>query len=151
MSLHQDIKNEVKVAMLSKDPVRLNAIRGLVAAFTNELVAKKRKPTEELTDDEVLEVIRRGVKQRRDSIEQFRKGGREDLASNEEAELVFLQVYLPKTMSKDEIRVIAESKKAELGVTDKTGLGKLMGAILKDLKNKAESSDVKEVVDDLLK
>jgi hypothetical protein len=149
MPLQQTIKDQVKEAMLAKDAVRLTTVRGLVAAFTNELVAKKRKPTEELSDDEVLDVIRRGVKQRKDSIEQFRKGNREDLALAEEAELVVLQAYLPASISKDEIKKVVEAKKDELGVTDKSGMGKLMGAVMKELKNRADGNDVKEVIDSL--
>jgi len=70
MSLHQDIKGQLVGAMRAKDSLRLNVIRGLLASFTNEAVAKKRKPDEELSDEEALSVIGRAVKQRKDSIEQ---------------------------------------------------------------------------------
>ena len=89
--LSKQIKEEVKIALLSKDTVRLSVLRGLLAAFTNELVATKRKPQEELSDEEIIAVIRRAVKQRKDSIEQFRKGGREELAKAEEDELKILE------------------------------------------------------------
>src|SRR3989344_1216587 len=91
MTLHQDIKNQVTEAMKARDSIRLNTLRGLLAAFTNEAVAKKMKPDTQLTDEQALEVIRRSVKQRKDSIEQFRKGGREDLVTAEEAELEILR------------------------------------------------------------
>ena len=90
--------------MLAKDTVRLTVLRGLLTAFTNELVATKRKPQDELLDTEIIAVIRRAVKQRKDSIEQFRKGGREDLAQAEEDELKILETFLPQTMSKEDIR-----------------------------------------------
>src|SRR3989344_3512280 len=90
MSLQNDIKGQIKEAMLAKDQVRLLVVRGLVAAFTNELVAKSRKPTEELSDEEALAVIRRSVKQRKDSIGQFKAGGRQDLVDAESAELSVL-------------------------------------------------------------
>ena len=73
--------------MKARDTVRTDTLRGLLAAFTNELVSKGIKPTEKISDDDALTVIRRAVKQRRDSIEQFRKGNREDLAQKEEMEL----------------------------------------------------------------
>ena len=82
-------------AMKAKDILRLNVIRGLLASFTNEAIAKRRKPDEELSDDEVLIVISRAVKQRKDSIEQFEKGGRKDLVEVEKSELVILETYLP--------------------------------------------------------
>lgn len=149
MTLHQTIKDQIKEAMLAKDSVRLNTLRGVLSAFTNELVAKKRKPQEELTDEESIDVIRRGVKQRKDSIEQFRKGGREDLAQSEEAELKILETYLPQMMPKDTILSIAQKRKEEMGITDKSKLGMLMGAIMKELKGQADGQDVKEVVESL--
>jgi uncharacterized protein len=150
MSLNQKIKDEVKEAMLARDTVRLNTLRGLLAAFTNEVVAKKRKPSEELTDDEAMDVIRRSVKQRKDSIEQFTTGGRMDLVKSEQAELDILLAYLPQMMSRDEIKKVVMTKKTELGVNDKTGAGKLMGAVMKELKGKADGEDVKAVTEELL-
>ena len=152
MSLHTDIKGEIKVAMLAKDTVRLSVVRGLTTAFMNELVATKRTPQDELKDDEVLAVIKRAVKQRKDSIEQFIAGGREDLASDEKAELAILDKYLPASMSKDDIKKVAEAKKAELNVLDKAGMGKLIGAISKAIKENggnADGADIKEVVESL--
>lgn len=148
--MHQQIKDHIKEAMLAKDSVRLNTLRGLLAAFTNEVVAKKRKPDEMLSDEEAIEVIRRSVKQRKDSISQFRDGGREDLATDEEAELAVLEVYLPQMMNKDEIRKVAEQKKEEMGVTDKSNMGMFIGAVMKELKGKADGQDVKEVIEELL-
>lgn len=93
--LHQQIKDDVKRAMLEKNPLKLNTIRGLLAACTNELVAARRKPDEILTDDETFAVIRRAARQRQDSIEQFRAGGRQDLVDQETAEFTILKNYLP--------------------------------------------------------
>lgn len=125
-------------------------IRGLVAAFTNELVAKGRKPAEELSDDEVLSVIKRAVKQRKDSIEQFTKGGRADLVETEKAELSVLEKYLPQTMSREDIKKVAEVKQKELGITDKAKLGQFVGMLMKEFKGKAEGNDVKAVAEELL-
>ena len=149
MSLHLKIRSEIKEAMLAKDQVRLLVVRGLVTACTNELVAKGKKPTEELADEDVLNVIRRAVKQRRDSIEQFAKGGRADLAESEKAELAVLEKYLPTMMTQDEIKKVAEAKKAELGITDKAKLGQFVGMLMKELKGKADGADVKAVAESL--
>jgi len=149
MSLQKDIQGKIKEAMLAKDAVRLSVVRGLTAAFVNELVAKGRKPTEELSDEDTLGVIRRAVKQRKESIEQFLKGNRKDLAEKEEAELAILNTYLPQMMSREEIEKIARAKKEELGVSDKSKTGMLMSAIMKDLKGKSDGGDVKAVVDSL--
>ncbi len=149
MTIAEQIKLELKDAMRAKDSVTLTTLRGLIAAFTNELVAQKKKPDETVDDEMALAVIRRGVKQRKDAIEQFTKGGRPELADNEKTECAILETYLPQMMSRDEIRTIAETKKAELNITDKSKVGQLTGAIMKELKGKADGADVKAVVDEL--
>ena len=98
-----------------------------------------------------MSVIQKEAKQRRDSIEQFKKGAREDLATAEEKELAILKIYLPAVMSKDDILRIAQAKKEELGMTDASKIGVLIGAILKETKGQAEGKDVKEVVEGLFK
>lgn len=147
--LHEDIKAGIKAATLAREKEKLGVLRGLVADFTNELVAKRKLPTEMLSDEEAIEVIKRAVKRRLDSIDQFTKGGRADLAESEETELKYLKAYLPQMMNQDEIRPVAEKKKAELNITDKMKSGILVGAILKELKGKADGADVKAVVDSL--
>lgn len=149
MNLHEQIKGQIKDAMMAKDAVRLTTLRGLVSAFTNELVATQRKPQDFLTDEEVLAVIRRNVKQRKDSIQQFTDGGRADLAESEQAELTILEKFLPQMMSRDDIKKVVEAKKAELGVTDKTKQGLLMKAVMTELKGKADGMDVKNVVESM--
>ena len=136
-------------AMLAKDTVRLETLRGMVAGFTNELVAKGRKPNEMLTDEEALAVITRLSKQRKDSIEQYKKGNRDDLVKEETAQLQILETYLPKLMERGEVEKIAQAKKVELGIADVTKKGMLMSALMKDLRGKADGSVVKEVVDSL--
>ena len=139
----------MKEAMLAKDALRLSVLRGLISAFTNQNVAERRKPDEELSDEEVLAVIGRQAKQRKDSIEQFEKGGRPELADAERAELEILETYLPIQMTKDEIREFAEKKKTELGISDQSQMNQLLGAIMKDLKGKADGNTVREVVTSL--
>lgn len=141
----------MKNAMRAKDAVRLDTLRMTLAAFTNELVAKGRKPIEALTDDEATAVVKRLVKQRKDSAEQFTAGGRPELAEKELNEIKMLEVYLPQMASRDEIVKVAKAKKEEMGVVDATGAGKLTGAIMKALGGNADGNDVKEVVAELLK
>jgi len=149
MSLYESIKEQIKQAMLAHDQVRLETLRGIKAACINDLVAKGRKPQEELSDEETLAVITKLAKQRKDSIEQFTKGGRGDLVKEESAQLAVLETFLPTLMSKEEILSIAQTKKDALGVTDKSGIGKLVGALMGELKGKADGSDVKAVVESL--
>jgi len=149
MSLHEQIKGEIKEAMKAKDAVRLSVVRGMVSAFVNELVATSKAPDAILDDEGVLKVIKRLSNQRKDSIKQFTDGGRPELAEGEQAELAILEKYLPTLMSREEIEVVARAKKDELGVTDKAKAGQLTGAIMKDLAGKADGGDVKAVVDAL--
>ena len=149
MSIENNIKEALKDAMKNKDEVRLSVMRNIKAAFTNELVAKGMTPQSEISDELALGVIKRLAKQRKDSIEQFRNGGREDLAAQEESELSVLETLLPKMMSQEEIMPIAEKKKAELGLEDKSKMGILVGAVMKELGGQADGGDVKAVVESL--
>ena len=155
--LHQQIKDDVKRAMLEKNPLKLNAIRGLLAACTNELVVTQRKPNEMLKDEEVVVLIRRAAKQRQDSINQFRLGGREDLIQQETAELEIIRVYLPPELSHNTIVDRVRAKMKELNITDKKDAGKLVGVVMKDLKGQArlgvgqaDGSVVKKIIEKLL-
>ena len=149
MSLHEDIRASLKDALKAKEVVRLRTIRSMLTAFTNEAVATGGTPQTVLTDEQVLAVIKRLAKQRKESIAQYEAADRPELAEPEKDELVVLESYLPQTMSQDEIRPIAEAKKAELGISDKSKMGQLMGAIIKELGGKADGGDVKAVVESL--
>ena len=148
--IHQTIKGQIKEAMINKDAFKLTVLRGVLAAFMNEIVAKKTND-EFLGDEEALAIIRRLVKQRKDSIEQFTKGGRPELAENEEKELKVLETYLPQMMSKEEVMKVVEEKKACAGEIDKAKLGQFIGMIMKELKGKADGMLVKEVVEEMFK
>ena len=149
MSLHDQLRESLKTAMKAKDATALSTIRSVMTACTNELVATARTPQDQLTDAEILAVIKRLAKQRKESIIQYEAAGRADLADPEKLELAILDAYLPTLMSQDEIRPVAEAKKAELGVTDKSKLGILVGAVMKELAGKADGGDVKVVVESL--
>lgn len=150
MTIHETIKAGIPDAMRAKNTVRLTTYRGLVTMMTNEVVAKKRKPDEFLTDEEALAVIKRASNQRKDSIEQYEKGGRPELAESEKAELAIIDELLPAQMPREEIEAVVKAKMTDLGVTDKSGAGKLTGAVMQELKGKADGGAVKEVVDSLL-
>ncbi len=145
--LHEDIRASLKDAMKAKEEVRLRTIRSMLTAFTNEAVATGGTPQTVLTDDQVLAVIKRLAKQRKESIVQYQAANRPELAVPEKEELVVLESYLPQMMSQDEIRPIVEAKKAELGIDDKSKMGMLMGAVIKELAGKADGADVKAVVE----
>lgn len=148
MSLHTDIKGQMIQAMKAKDATKLSVIRGLLSAFINENVAKKRKPDEELSDEDALSVISRAVKQRKDSIEQFEKGSRQDLASAEKAELAILETYMPKQMSREEIFEYVKLK-VESNKPEREKKNQFMGMVMKELKGKADGMAVKETVDSI--
>jgi uncharacterized protein YqeY len=149
MSLEEKIKTDLMEAMKAKDSLRTLTLRGLIAGFTNELVAKGKKPNETVSDDIAMPVLKRLANQRKDSIEQFTKGNRTDLADTEKKELEIISSYLPAQASSDEIKNVAIAKKAELGITDKTKSGMLMGAVIKELKGNADSAEVKIIVESL--
>jgi len=144
-----ELKEQMKAAMKAKETVKLNVIRGLLSAMTNEAVTKGKGPDGVLDEEEVLTVISRASKQRKDSIAQFEAGGRPELAVGEKEELAIIEAYLPAQMSQDEITAAAKAKAAELGVTDKTGANKLMGSLMKDLKGRADGTLVKAIVDQM--
>ena len=137
--------------MKAGDKVRLEVMRGLVTAFTNELVATGKTPQDMLSDEQALTVITRLAKQRKDSIDQFTKGDRMDLVDEETKQLGILSEFLPKLMEKSEVEEFVKNKIKELGAIDPTKKGMFMATLMKDLKGKADGSMVKEVVDSLFK
>ena len=149
MSLHQDIKDSLKDALKAREEVRLRTIRGMMTAFTNESVATGGTPQTLLSDEQALAVIKRLAKQRKESIVQYEAANRPELAAPEKDELIVLESYLPSMMTQDQIRPVAEAKKASLGVVDKSKLGILVGAVMKELAGKADGGDVKAVVESL--
>ncbi len=156
MTLQLQIREDMKDAMRAREAEKVTTLRGLLSAFTNELIAQKRKPTEELEEENVLTVIKRAVKQRKDSIEQFTKGGRDELAQKEQTELEILEGYLPEGASKEEIENIVKVKIEELGITSVSQIGQLIGAVMKEFASpsntlgQADGNDVKEVASKLL-
>ncbi len=133
-------------AMKAHDDLRVQTLRGALAAFTNELVAKGKKPIEELADADAVTVLKRLGKQRKEAAEVYTKGGRAELAEKELSELKIIEGYLPQTASREEIEKVARTKKEALGVADASGIGKLTGAVMKEFAGRADGNDVKEVI-----
>ena len=150
MSLHEDIKNTLKDALKARDEVRLRTVRSMLTAFTNEMVATGKTPQDMLDDEQTLSVIKRLAKQRKESIVQYEAANRPELAEPEKEELAVLESYLPQVMSEAEIEPIVRAKIDELGVTDKSKMGVLIGAVLKETAGRADGGDVKKVVERLL-
>ena len=149
MSLHTEIKDSLKIALKAHEEVKLRTVRSMLTAFMNEAVATNRTPQDLLDNKEILAVIKRLAKQRKESIVQYEANDRPELAVPEKAELEVLESYLPQMMSAEEIRPVAEAKKAELGIDDKAKMGMLVGATMKELAGKADGGDVKTVVESL--
>lgn len=148
--LTKQIRDDMVAAMKAKDSLRVNTLRGAITAFTNELVAKSRKPTEELADAEAVTVLKRLAKQRKEAADVYAKGGRAELAEKELAELKIIEHYLPQMASETDIEKVARAKIAELGITDASGVGKLTGAIMKEFAGTADGQVVKTMLAKLL-
>jgi uncharacterized protein YqeY len=148
--IYDTIQSQIKDAMRAKDQLRLDTLRGMLAGFTNELVAKGRKPQEQLTDEEAVTVITKLAKQRKDAIEQYKAGARDELVKEESAQLAVLEEFLPTQMSREEIESYVKEKLASSGAIDPAKKGQFMGSIMKDLKGKADGGLVKEAIDKAL-
>ena len=147
--MQEIIRKELMVAMKAKDSLRVSVLRGLIPGFTNELIAKGKKPQDAISDEDAQTVIKRAVKQRKDSIDQFTKGNRPELAAKEEAELKILETYLPAQIPREEVERIARALKEKMSLTDKSSIGPFMGALIKELGGSADGKIVKEVVESL--
>jgi uncharacterized protein YqeY len=143
MSLEQSLSADIVTAMRAKDATRLTALRMLKTALTNKSIEKGRA----LEVAEELQVVSQLVKQRRDSIEQFTKGGRKDLADKEQAEIVILDTYLPPSASDDEIGTAVGAAITETGATSPKDMGKVMKAVMAALAGKTvDGKKVNEAV-----
>jgi uncharacterized protein len=148
MTLEERLDADLKDAMRSQDNTRKLAIRAVKTAITEAKVSGTEQHT--LTDEDVTRIIAKQVKQRRDSIIEFEKGGRADLIANEEAEIKVLEVYLPRQMNEAEVRGYVKTVIAELGVTDMKGLGPVMKRATADLRGQADGQMVNRIVREYL-
>jgi uncharacterized protein YqeY len=142
MNLLEKINTDLKNAIKTSDTIRAETLKML----KSDMAYEKGKTGKELTDEQMLEMISRSAKRRRDSIKEFQKGNRQDLVDNETKELSIVEEYLPKQMSEDEIEKHIADKLAVLGTVMPKDMGRVMGEIMKELKGKADGSVVKIIL-----
>lgn len=147
MSLKAQLTADMKTAMKEKDTQTRDTLRLLLAAVKQVEVDEQT----ELDDAGVLAVLTKQAKQRRESIADYQQAGREDLVAEEEKDLVVIDRYLPRMMSREEVEVMAAEVINEVGVTDPKGMGQVMGKLMPRLQGKADGRLVNEVVRSLLK
>ena len=147
--LKQQLKDDLKKAMLAKDSETTSVLRMVISAV-GYFEIQKGGAGYEATDEDVLQVIQKEAKQRRDSIEQFRNGGREEMALKEEKELQILQIYLPQQMTEEEIKNLVEEAIAQTGASSPQDMGKVMGALMPKTKGKADGTLVSKIVKEKL-
>lgn len=144
-SLDEAINSDMKVAMRERDKVALNTLRALKTATTNASIQKSGAGTE-LEESEIVSIIRKQIKQRQDSIDQFEKAGRTELASNEKLEISILEKYLPAAMSDDEIIAAVESAISESGAESKKDMGKVMKLLQQSTGGRADGKKLSQEV-----
>jgi uncharacterized protein YqeY len=142
MGLREQIDTDIKNALKAGAKDKVSALRMLSAALKNKQIDKRRP----LTDDEVVETVRSLIKQRKDSIEQFAKGGRQDLVDKETAEVAVLEVYLPKQMSQAELEAMVRDAIAQTGAQGAKDMGRVMKALVPLVGGRADNKLVSELV-----
>lgn len=147
MSLQERISQEIKAAMLAKDADRLSALRMLKSAMGYVQIEKK---AETLADADVMAIVQKEVKKRRDSVEQFEKGGRAELAAKEKAEIAVLETFLPQAMSAGELETLVRAAIQELGATGKKDMGPVIKAVQAKAAGRADGKTISGVVGKLL-
>lgn len=145
----QKLQEELKQSMLAKDSLRTSVLRMLLSAL-NYYEIQKGGAGYEASDEDVLSVIAKEAKQRRDSIEEFKKANRPELVEKETKELGMLQVYLPQQMSEEEIKTLVKEAINQTGAKTMADIGKVMGALMPKIKGKADGSLVSKIVKESL-
>ncbi len=147
MSLQQRVNDELKSSMLARQAVRTGTLRMLKSALGYAQIEKK---TETLSDADVMAMIQREAKKRRDSIDEFEKAGRTEMAANEKAELEVLTEYLPKALSAEELESLIREVITEVGVTSKKDMGAVMKVAQSKVDGRADGKSVSALVSRLL-
>lgn len=150
MSLKETINTDLKDAMKSGDKNRLETLRSIRAALLEKEVSIRVGGKGELSAEQEMDVVIGLAKRRRDSIEQYTAGGRQDLADKEADELAVLETYLPKALSDDEIKATIQNIIQKVGASSPKDMGKVMGPAMKELKGKADGGKVQNIVKELL-
>lgn len=150
-SILDRVNEDLKAAMKAKDKVRLRTLRSLRSALTNKEIEQREEGTETvLSDQDELAVVRKQVKQRKDSVEQYREAGRDDLVQKEEEEIDVLEEYLPAQMSDDELADHLDSIIEDVGATSMEDMGPVMGRAMNELRGRVDGNRVREMVQDRL-
>jgi uncharacterized protein len=146
MSLRERIDAEIKAAMKSKDKVRLETVRSIKKFILEKEVSVRPSGQDALTEAQEMEILMQIAKQRRDSIEQYSKAGRAELAAQEAAELAIVEEYLPQQMSDEEVSAVIDEVIASVGATSAKDMGKVMGVAMQQLKGKADGKKIQDAV-----
>jgi uncharacterized protein YqeY len=155
MPMKDQIASDLKDAMRAAEPIRRDVLRSVITAISNAEIGRvdisdESAGREALSDADVLGVIQKQAKQRRESIEEFKKGGRQDLVDRESAELVILETYLPRQMSRDEVAAEVRAVITETGASGPAGKAKVMPAAIARMKGRADGRLINDVVTELL-
>ena len=145
MSLEK-IESDLKTAMKEKNEIKLGTLRMLKAAIKNKEIDKKQA----LSNQEILQVIQKQVKQRKDSIVEFEKAKRQDLLQKETAEIAVLELYLPKQLSESELKAIVQKAVQSTGAKSKADMGKIMKEVMPQIAGRADGKQVNQIVSALL-
>ena len=150
MSVKEQIFSDLKEAMKAKDQDKLRVLRSLKAKLMEAEIAERKGGEGSLSDEATIQVITKATKQRKESIDQFTKGGRTDLVANEEVELAIIEAYLPEMMSEEELRKIVINKINVVGASGPQDMGKVMGLLMGELRGKADGALVSKIVKESL-
>lgn len=146
MNIKEQIIADITKAMKAKDQDKLRVLRSLKAKLMEKEISERKDGEANISDEQAVEVLMKASKQRKESIEQFEKGDRPDLADNEKKELALIEEYLPEMMDEEEVRAIVQEKIKALGATGPAHMGKVMGPLMGQLKGKADGSLVSKIV-----
>lgn len=146
MNLSQQLNDDMKQAMRAKDKFKLSVIRMILSSVKNE----KIKKGSELNDSEVLDIVNRELKQRKDSLQEFEDAGRDDLADKIRKEIEIVSNYLPEQLTEEELKSIVTQTIQEVGASSKADMGKVMGALMPKVKGRADGKTVNQMVQELL-
>ncbi|MFS0672854.1 GatB/YqeY domain-containing protein [Ornithinibacillus sp. 179-J 7C1 HS] len=147
MSLLTQLNNDMKQAMKNKDKERLSVIRMVKASLQNESIKLGKS---ELSEDEDLSILSRELKQRKDSLQEFKSAGRDDLVEKLETEIKIIEEYMPEQLSDEELSVIIQETIRETGASSKQDMGKVMSRIMPKVKGKADGSKINKLVQEHL-
>jgi len=146
MGIKERLMEDMKEALRSKDKIRLSTIRMINSLIKNAEIDKRGK----LTEEEIVQLLRKYAKQRKEAIEMYEKGGRQDLVEKEKRELEIVESYLPKELSEEEIRKLVREVIEEVGASSPKDLGKVMKVVMPKVKGRADGSLVNRIVREML-